>query len=438
MAKKLKVFTVDWRKFGDYSAVGQLTKKLFSSSEELAIFSLQCLNGNDGCNLYTVEGDKLSCLHDGHLMQDSVQAWVKSSDMDVIYIRISPHIQTLEMACKLAVVVPRIPLVVHYMDQPFLDELSISERNYIKQMYSFLIKRSSAFYTIHESSVYDLSVKYHKKVNVVGNFFNAQIPNNQFSKLKNKNVVEVSYFGSLDKKMNAQALSECCKAIAGKSWLKLTIWSNSGLWGDVEQYVLDNKNITFNPSSLSEEEYLDKLLAADILLLPYNIDTYSTEFLKHSFSNKLIDYLATGNLIVGYGSAEIPTMSDCLKYSLAIVCAELAELQSLFSNRASLVRSVEGLLDSGHEEKLKLFAKLKQAGLCDFYNNLNNLACSSVPKTDRGYFIESCDAEFRPELLSFVIRRKFLDKMMSTQSLSSTISAQMLLALGYKGFNYEI
>lgn len=436
----MKIVTLDWRGFGDFSAVGQLTKKIFSFGEGYSVHPIQCIDDMH-CNVFDVSKDgKLEPVFNWKVKHDAVLHHVRTLAPSILYIRLSPHVPTLELGCKLATTLPHVPVIVHYMDQPSLKGMSPTRAAYIQQMYDMLVRRATRVYTIHESSVPWLQEAYGCQPEVLANFVQEEAtPNLQLGELM-KRPLKIHYFGSIDRKMNADAIAKVCKVVSNLEWVSFSIWSNSGVWGDVKDISDSSSNISVAPSNLPEKEFQAKMKEADLLLLPYNSDDESRAFLKHSFSNKFVDYLEVGGVILCYGSTEIPTVKSCADSGLALVCEDEDSLKKLFSSRTALLAQLQTLNLKDYSKKVKEISVSQQKKVKDFFATL--AACSS--KADNKAQINSdtvwVENEVNQKMLSFLIRQKFFDLAQPSQkqSLAASLMSRIMLARGYRGFDYEV
>jgi len=438
MVEKSNIVLVDWRKYGDFSAVGQLTKKIFSEVKQVDVYPIQVLDDFQKCRLFKKQKNgEAKEIVSWPIFQDSALNEIKKIQPVAIYVRLSPHKPTLEFSCKLAVVFPSVPLIVHFMDTPHLTGLRPSTAKYILSMYQFLMKKAERVYTIHDSSISWIKEQYHKSPYVLSNFVKYSKAIDPIETLVKKNKIQISYFGSVDKKMNALALGTFAKEVADLDWVEFSVWSNSGVWGDLKEASEAYDNITVRKSNLSESEFQEQMGKADFLLLPYNMDEDSVEFLKHSFSNKLIDYIESGRRILCLGSFKIPTVKECDDYKLALVISSDKELSNVFSSRKNLNKLCLEQYSMNFESNIEALALSKKAALTSFINYIENI--TSTDTTDSlNNKLGKLEYPHTNKYLSSLIRRKFFDAQINRQSLFATISANLLKKKGYKGFDYEI
>lgn len=441
MDSNVKVVTIDWRRFGDFSAVGQLTKKIFAEFERIELYPIQCVDRVfckvSKCN----DGGPLEAVFENNVTHDAVQNYIKKNCLTTIYLRLSPNIGVLELACKLIATQPSISLIVHYMDKPSLSGDTISKANYIKAMYHFLTARAASVYTISRDSQQWLLDNYGCTSRVLANFTKS-IPDIRLDiKSLEKRDLKISYFGSVDPNMNSEALAFFCRLVASCPWIKFSIWTNSH---EVNLHTLRKisnscVNINIANSNLDVNSYKLKLKEADFLLIAY--DHECNELLQHSFSNKFIDYLEAGSFILCFGPPEAPVVKSCQELGLPLVFKTEEELSLACQSKERLLGTLANFDLNKYKSHIRLMKKAQLEGVISFLTDLQNItndkspSCSIDKPHNSKQLIES---DKQMQQLSFLIRRKYYDRMTGQQSLSATIMAALLRAQGYRGLDYEI
>lgn len=440
MDKKVKIITLDWRKYGDYSAVGQLTKKIFSEKNEFAIYSVQCLEKQSLCNMFHCSPDgTIARVFDEEIFHDALQNYIRSLDPNIFYVRLSPHKGVLELAIKLKVAFKHIPMIVHYMDKPSFKEMPAATRIYLTEMYRFLVRRAQSIYVIHEKNRDWIRAEFGRDAKILANFIK-EVPNRKYNMLElDSRAIKIAYFGSIDRKMNADSIALFCRVVSNIPWVQFSIYSNSGTISEIDHVCQVSNNITFSDSSLSEASYQASLREADLLLLPYNIDAESCKFLKHSFSNKFVDYLEVGGMILCFGSRQTPTVQSCLESGLAVVFETEDQLRRAFSSKSNLLSHLSTLKLGEQIPRVRNLIASQRQRVLDFYDEIRILA----PSTRRYALAEHQQdflwGEHSIKQLNFLIRRRYYDYYScSQQSLSVTLMSQLLKRKGYAGFDFEM
>lgn len=440
MAERKRVIVVDWRKIGDYSAVGQLIDKIFLIDQSLEVYQLLCAQSRHKCTIMKrTDTGSMNRVFDWEVSHSAAINKSKAIKPHAIYVRLSPHIETLELACKMAVTFNTTQLIVHYMDTPHLDNMRPARANYIRTIYRFLIAAADRFYAIHETSAEVLKAEHVRDVFIMRNFIASDLKN-RITKFDSGDArMRLSYFGSIDKKMNLKAINEICASVKDIDWLELRIWSNSGIDQQTKNIIESSNNIAYSDSNLENQEYVHELAKSDLLLLPYNNDDDSVRFLQHSFSNKFMDYLEADRTILCYGSTEVPTIAECFENQIGIVCETLSDFQNLLSSKESLQAKIDATRSTEVKEKTKKTIASQRRNAHQFIEYLNRIEggvvdCVSDYQRHPSHFYD----EIAQKRLSFLIRRKFYDHMKSGESVASNWIANLKRRHGYNGVDYEV
>jgi glycosyltransferase involved in cell wall biosynthesis len=448
MDTDVNIVTLDWRKFGDNSAVGKLTEKIFSAGKGIAVHSIQCLNDGVSCRVYTrlVNGSMQDFFRQ-RVAHDAVLHHIRKLDPGALYIRLSPHTGVLELACKLVVTLPHVPLIVHYMDKPNFKGIAPTRAAYLAELYRFLALRADSVYTIHESSLAWLQEEYGRDARVLANFI-AEEPCRQYDMRElQERPIRIYYFGSIDPKMNAEAIASFCRIISNVPWISFSIWSNNlnwsdtQTWGKIQSVIEASSNIEITKSNLDNTTYKAKLAEADLLLLPYNLDEESRSFLKHSFSNKFVDYLEVGGVILCLGSRDIPTVQSCYESGLSLVFENEADLESAFASKEVFLGRLAALNLDQYAERIRPLKEAQSKHLQAFFDDIKSQSAARPLSPAAGHeeSLHGWSGDgIQEQQLSFLIRRKFYDKANGQQSLSATLMAKIIKAKGYQGFDYEV
>lgn len=306
-------------------------------------------------------------------------------------------------------------------------------------MYRFLALRADSVYTIHKSSLPWLKEEYGRDAQVLANFIAREPERRHDLRSLQQRPLQISYFGSIDRKMNAGAIASVCQAVSNLPWVKLSIWSNSGLWGEVKEICEASGNIQVSPSNLDDAAFAAQLAAADLLLLPYNLDPGSLDFLKHSFSNKFVDYLEAGGVILCLGSREIPTVEACQDSGLAMVFESETELLAAFDSQDAFLSRLEALDLEQYKARVRSLKEAQNALVAAFFADIKSRSSANktawCPKQVQAWH----GTGVQERQLAFLIRRKFYDlENGQMQSLPATLMAQLIRAKGYQGFSYEV
>ena len=376
---KPSVVIIDWREYGDFSAVGQLTKKLFEHIHpDFDLYLLKVNFSNYNLDILEIKDAENRLLEKDKIHSFALN-WLKKINPSYVYIRLSPCLSKLELAVKIMISFPKVKYYCHYMDKPKIKDKRMSQSKYIEMLYKTIFKYSDITYLIHESIESKKTISsYAKKVCVLGNFVESQNVKaydhsltSLKKKLMNKIPIKIVYFGSIDQEMNKEALYSLIRAIESEAnnliGAKFDLYSSAV---KKETISYQSHNIRIIGSSFSNDEYHTRLKESDVLFIAYNINGPSTDFLQDSFSNKLVDYASSGRPILFYGDKTIPTAQAIEKYNLGICVNTEKELQSLLSDHNYFIKKVSMLLEARKQQgstprefldsRLELFKDFKE------------------------------------------------------------------------------
>ena len=424
---KPSIVLIDWREYGDLSAVGQLTKKLFDHAlSDYNLYSLKVNFNNYNLDILEIKDAEIKLLAKNKPHSFSLN-WIKKINPSYVYIRLSPCISKLELAVKIMISFPNIKYLSHYMDKPKLKGKRFSQSKYIEMLYKTIFKYSEITYLIHESIESKEVISLHaKKTYVLGNFTQSESDEKESfnlapikEKLMNKSNIKIVYFGSIDEEMNKQALYDLIGAIESDindlMRIKFDLYSSAVKKGTISY---QSKNIRIMGSSLSDDEYHERLQEADILFIGYNTSSFSTDFLQDSFSNKLVDYVRSGKPILFYGDKTIPTAKAIEQYNLGICVNTKKDLLSILSNHNLFAKRIDRLSEARKQQdftprrfldtRLNLFKRFK--------DQLKNTEKQSeqIARYDKQPRVASINEKI-------LIKQIIFDQAMEKESLTTTL-----------------
>lgn len=440
-AEKLKVMVFDWRIVGDISAVGQLLEKILISTQGINVTPVQAIGDSLNCVVYELGHGQYGSKKRKPYLHDAFLNFVKSNPPNIFYIRISPHEGLLTLICKVISILPNIPIVIHYMDNPSFNGFRKNKKSYVYYLYQHVMTKASYFFTINEAGLNSITNKYNKPSKVLANFIEVNYPLSfNVQALKDKEV-SIGYFGSIDSKMNLTSLYAFCELISKHSWVKFTLYSNSGIPSQFQKISKSSKNIVILESNLPPKLYRERIREFDFVLLAYNFDNKSQAFLSESFSNKLIDYLEAGAMPICIGGASVPTLKFCVENKIGLSINSESQLENIFSSRSNFISSLSNIDFSSYGEAVSNIERKSKASLNEFRDVLFNLRSQSTYLLQADSIVSSdnlLQSNKIEMMLSFLIKRKFYDRITGQQSLSASLMAVLLKQNGYGGINYEI
>jgi glycosyltransferase involved in cell wall biosynthesis len=155
----------------------------------------------------------------------------------------------------------------------------------------------------------------------------------------------VRYAGSILQEAQRDALRDICEAVAKlrQSGRDIEMWVHAPdiQRSYLEEYKFDGLQLRGNPDS---DSIVELLAGADLLVLPFNFDEESAEYLRLSMSTKIPAYMASGTPILAYGPDSIAQIRYALREGWAYV---------LFQPGADLVcDALTKIMDSTHLREL--------------------------------------------------------------------------------------
>jgi hypothetical protein len=418
---------------GGPSACGQLAQKIFRGIDNANIFQLRPYSVNDSNTSMTGTAYELTKLNTSNsdpkifLKADALLEYIQQMQPQSIYIRLYRGVEFLEIACKITVAVSNAQIITHYMDKLSFDGIKNSLIIYINRMTDFLIHKSDYTVLIHECAQSWFKAKYNKEGLVLGNFIeDGKIVRPDLEKLFSKKMYNISYFGAMDPKKILRGLQLLIEQVAQRDWIQLSIYTNSHstnyqVINFISKYTSNIKIITDN---VPDKEYSERICKSDIVVMAYNYDELSAEFLEHSIANKFVDYIALGKPIIGVGNNKITALSLASKSRGAICFDTEIKLQEAFEDKKFFDSLLCRYLDSEkYWQFIKSFNDKKYSQYKVFIDIIQAEKVTSKPKTEK-IFDPSISLDMLK--LKLLIRRKFWDKKLDQQSLATSLAAYNL------------
>lgn len=442
---KSPIIVLETNSIGGPSACGQLAQKIFRGIDNPNIFQLRPCSARDpntGMTSNAYELKKINASESApkvFLRADILLEYVKQIQPQSIYIRLCRSVEFLEIACKITAVISNAQIITHYMEKLSFDDCKSSSIMYINRLTDFLIHKSDYTFLIHECAQSWFKAKYKKEGLVLGNFIeDSEIVRPNFDKLVSKKTYNISCFGAMDAKRTLSGLELFIEKVAQKDWINLSIYTNShpGNYQAINFMSKYISNIEIIADSTSSEKYLDRIAKSDIVVLAYNYDELSAEFLEHSIANKFVDYIALGKPIIGVGNNKITALSLCAESGGGICFDSEDKLQEALEDRYFFDSLLRIHLDSEkYWQFINSYNHIKYSQYKAFVDIIQAKKDTSKLKNEKIF-----DPRNRLDTLRlrFLIRRKFWDKQLDQQSLTTSLAAYNLKEIGYEGINYEI
>ncbi len=151
----------------------------------------------------------------------------------------------------------------------------------------------------------------------------------------------IRYLGSLADDMTLESVVDIAQAVAELQSscsisIALEIYAGK-IWLDRAAHRFEAlPGVSIHEANFTDEVYRQKLVAADALLIAYNFDPSSIEYVRYSMANKLPECLAASVPVLAYGPAAVATIA----YLERAGCARMVMEREPEQLRAALLELV--------------------------------------------------------------------------------------------------
>jgi hypothetical protein len=374
-----KILIIDFTKFGESSATGELKSKYFQKWDQKDIFHVHGKLGSHNIinftHVATVENSSIS----------GIKNKIEEFSPDVILYRpVSNNLDLHRLAMELISSL-KIPYSIWLMDD-WITRLKHQDPTLgkvINEQIKNLLQHANSRFAISEAMAGVFGSRYGVNFDVFHNGIDTE--KDYFNKYKYQNDIKstsktsIRYSGGLSEDMNLKSLIDVALAI-NKLPKSLDIKFEIRCQKHCYKLALETfKNYEFVTISLTNDDigdYYNWIGAADILLICNNFDDTSKRYIRYSFANKIPEYLMAGKPIIAYGPDGLETMDYLDKIKsinrLRDQCIiELSKKIQYLINSPGL-RKKQGALNKVYAENNLNFDKYRER----FENSLANIAKS--------------------------------------------------------------
>lgn len=259
-------------------------------------------------------------------MSKSLKEWIFDYNPDIIYCQ-PANIAFVNLALRVQKIT-RAKVVVHIMDDwPYLiykdKTLKPILRAIVKPKFQKLLKLSSLRLGISKAMADEFRTRY----NLPFKYFHNPIDITSIDDLTKVDKLEnssylVVYSGRIGWTASHDSIIEFSKCVEGLRNEGLNIRFN--IYTDLSDTENDFTKFQYNGTSLlpalKDDDYIAKLLEADLLLYPVDFDRKSIEFIRLSFPTKLPSYLISGIPVFCYGPSEVYSIRFMSENELGFIC----------------------------------------------------------------------------------------------------------------------
>ena len=263
------------------------------------------------------------------------------------------------------------PLVVYAWDNNYQwNRYQRSPLRWINQYFERIYMRkiankSKKFYVISDIQKQDYEQIFHKKCTVLtkGNDFSGEVSTKKFLN-EPLQLIFTGNIGNNRWKSLAMLVNVLKQVNYGYIKVQLRIYTATPLTGEMERELNVGEN-SFVMGSVSASEIPEIQRNADILVHVEAFDSKNKFIVKHSFSTKIVDYLATGKCILAIGPRDIASIDYFVKNDAGLVASNEKEirkcLEEIINNQELLEEYGEKAFISGkrNHDKTKILQMLQ-------------------------------------------------------------------------------
>lgn len=307
----MRVLLIDWTKFGNGSATGEIKTSYFAGFEPGSVLHMYA-DGMANVGL-AEDGDpkkaKVFAPHDRALDQ----ACAAYAPDVVLYRPVADRPAFHDAAMRLVRGAER-PLALWMMDD-WPERLRVSDPNLYPAMaedLQELFARSKANFSICEKMTAEYEARYGTSFSVFRNGVRlADWPVRPSRSKPEGEPVVLRYAGSLAPDMTRDAVRDVAQAVEDLSArlpVRMEIHTRPH-WFEGEKASYEKlAAVKVHTKLLSEKDYRAWLMGADISLIGYNFDDETVRYSSLSFANKTPECLASGAAVLAYGPRQIATI----------------------------------------------------------------------------------------------------------------------------------
>jgi FkbM family methyltransferase len=345
-----KLLVIDLTPVGGLSATGRIKEAFFRGWPEstLQVVSLNatqrkmCVSDIHGRTTLPASSD------------DAVIAHLRMFNPDVVYYRAVDN-ETVHAFAERVISEFDKPLLVHLMDDwpARLQFKDVSKFERYDRSLRAMLKAACACLSIGD----DMSTAFEKRYGIpfrsLANAVDpAAFPPRQRKRQRGEDFV-IRYTGALADDMTFQSVIDFAMAVEALSsdlGVRLDIYTRAP-WLSIATRTFGEYKSVCVLEQVESSAYYPLLQDADALLIAYNFDAASRQYVGMSVANKLPEYLASGTQIIAYGPDDASTVRQLSAYSAAVVISE--------KSHTILVQELkEIVLDEGRANAMGSVARL--------------------------------------------------------------------------------
>ncbi|CAK0779602.1 Methyltransferase, FkbM family [Gammaproteobacteria bacterium] len=340
-----RLIGIDLTPIGGVTATGRVKEAFFRGwpSDQLTWINFDsetkalCVTNNAGC-IVKKEPSEASLL-----------SHIKDFKTEIIYYRAVDN-DTVHSFASAAIKELKSPYVIHLMDDwpKRLETRSPTQCQQFDPSLRILIRNSSAACSIGRSMSAAFTQRYRKPFYEFSNAVDPASFPPRTTKSGAKKEFVICYAGALAEDMTLTSVTDFAKAVE-----ELPKELNAYLhihtrhpWSGIAKRAFCDLQHTRVKDQAPETEYYELLQNADALLISYNFDKASTDYIGYSIANKMPESLASGTPIIAYGPSNVATI-EYLHNTGAALVIEQQDQKRLVGELTEFIRSRPRQFDLG-------------------------------------------------------------------------------------------
>ncbi|WP_071515516.1 FkbM family methyltransferase [Geitlerinema sp. PCC 9228] len=375
-----RILIIDWIKTGSISATGQMKKNLFADWPSHLWMQIYCDGPQDTkFRILSLKKTNNECFD-----EESIILECKDFNPDLIYYRIAvDNINFYNFAYKLIEQLGK-PLVTHIVDD-WPNRLRSEKPNLYSQIddsLRSLLKQSAVRLSISKHMSKAFQKRYGANFVPIANCVNRR--DWEFEKQKScfkepmsSDPFIIRYVGALADDMNFSSIRDIVQVLGEINEylpVKLEIYTWS-LWKNKAIQAFYNvPYVSINESNFSQAGYRSLLMTSNTLIVAYNFDQKSINYVRYSVANKLPECMASGVPVLVYGPREIATVDYAVSTHSVNVVTE-RDFEKLRVAIQQLIKDSEFRKNLGQKARNFVFEKHSSSKIRQhFYEILKTVA----------------------------------------------------------------
>jgi len=353
-SKRPRLLIVDFTRFGGGTATGEIKTKFFSAWDPSEIFHIYSEAGQDfGTNNGGADTGK-------RYSEAIVLEQAKAFQPDLILYRpVADHAELHDLAMSIIARFKK-PYAIWMMDdwpaRQKVQNPALGARMHADLQQ--LCQSSNACLAISEAMAGAFGARYGAVFNVFHNGVFKDAWDLKKVKAKPDAPITLRYSGGLAPDMTLQALQNIAKAVetvSAHTPIQFEIRCQKHWRATAMKAFENNPVVTIGLADQSAAEYRQWLVDADILVICNNFDLDSQRYIKHSFANKIPEYLASGRPVLAYGPAGLASMDYLSRVDgvTRVSDDDLSTLETALSQLSKSARTLNSLGAKGRAHAFK-------------------------------------------------------------------------------------